>query len=579
MKFQPGVLIRLRLHTTNVSPWGFILALSLTGIGFGDLPAAWKKLPLTLGDPEARRILALADSNATILIGTAHGLYRFSQKDETSRRVLSLPGSQSKVNFLYYIERGVFAAMDAGLFFSFDDGQTWKRIFYSADATIRQCLAVLVDGDTIYLGTTRGLFHKNFSDPSWQDSPWQKERKWLPEEIITSLASDDEYVYIGTDRKLYRIWKQRDEIQQVFSLLDKEGENEIPTAGESPDVLASSQIKQLQVAFRESPRLYLATTRGIFESVNQGRSWTRWNSDSLPFEALTSFLVVQDDAASAGVFVSTTQGVFQYDQDNQRWLPLYKGMETYKVNFLTQGPDQTIYVATDRGVFFMVRLASFAHHLGEANHPERVTSVARKESKGLLVSGTGTELNNSVPVPAPDYAVLEDHFHHEPSIHEVQEMAVHYAEVHPDKIQGWRKKAQSRALLPTVSVGLDRSATELLHWDTGANPDNLLKGRDFLDWDVSLTWDLGDFIWNPDQTSIDSRSKLMVELREDILDQITRLYFERRRLQFELLAAPLEPQDKIDKEMRLEELTALIDALTGGEFSRRMGLGTEDRRP
>ena len=82
-----------------------------------------------------------------------------------------------------------------------------------------------------------------------------------------------------------------------------------------------------------------------------------------------------------------------------------------------------------------------------------------------------------------------------------------------------------------------------------------------------MSWDLGDLIWNPDQTSIDSRSKLMVELRDDILDQITRLYFERRRLQMELMTPPAEPQSKLDKEMRVEELTALIDALTGGEFS------------
>ena len=84
-------------------------------------------------------------------------------------------------------------------------------------------------------------------------------------------------------------------------------------------------------------------------------------------------------------------------------------------------------------------------------------------------------------------------------------------------------------------------------------------------------------IWNPDQTSIDSRSKLMVELREDVLDQITRLYFERRRVQQELTQAKsnevsgnLDRELKSEKEMRLEELTALIDALTGGGFSRKM---------
>jgi len=82
-----------------------------------------------------------------------------------------------------------------------------------------------------------------------------------------------------------------------------------------------------------------------------------------------------------------------------------------------------------------------------------------------------------------------------------------------------------------------------------------------------LSWDLGDLIWSTDQTTIDSRSKLMVELREDVLDQVTRLYFERRRLQAELAADALEPAVEFDKQLRVEELTALLDAFTGGKFS------------
>ena len=72
-----------------------------------------------------------------------------------------------------------------------------------------------------------------------------------------------------------------------------------------------------------------------------------------------------------------------------------------------------------------------------------------------------------------------------------------------------------------------------------------------------------------DQTTIDSRSKLMVELREDILDQVTRLYFERRRLQLELRNdLSIEPPVKIEKQLRLAELTALIDSYTGGQFGK-----------
>ncbi|MDP1852882.1 MAG: hypothetical protein Q8L26_01545 [Candidatus Omnitrophota bacterium] len=64
----------------------------------------------------------------------------------------------------------------------------------------------------------------------------------------------------------------------------------------------------------------------------------------------------------------------------------------------------------------------------------------------------------------------------------------------------------------------------------------------------------------------------MVELRDDILNEVTRLYYERRRLQAEIfLSPPDEPRIKIEKELRLQELTASIDGLTGGYLSGQLG--------
>jgi hypothetical protein len=61
----------------------------------------------------------------------------------------------------------------------------------------------------------------------------------------------------------------------------------------------------------------------------------------------------------------------------------------------------------------------------------------------------------------------------------------------------------------------------------------------------------------------------MVELREEILDQVTRLYFERRRLQVEMMnAQPAALKETWEQQLRIDELTALIDGFTGGQFSR-----------
>ena len=130
---------------------------------------------------------------------------------------------------------------------------------------------------------------------------------------------------------------------------------------------------------------------------------------------------------------------------------------------------------------------------------------------------------------------------------------------------------REKALLPNVSVGLDRYITDYWHWDSGTSPDTLQKGKDAIAWDITMTWDMSELIWTNDQTAIDSRSKLMVELRDDILNEVTRIYFERRRLQIELFTLP--PQDLklgLEKELRLQELTADLDAMTGGYFSSEL---------
>ena len=77
-------------------------------------------------------------------------------------------------------------------------------------------------------------------------------------------------------------------------------------------------------------------------------------------------------------------------------------------------------------------------------------------------------------------------------------------------------------------------------------------------------------IWNPDQTSIDARSRLLVQLRQDLLEEVTRIYFERERLLAEFNGQPTsDPVLRKERSIRVEELTAYLDAMTGGWFSRQ----------
>ena len=152
-------------------------------------------------------------------------------------------------------------------------------------------------------------------------------------------------------------------------------------------------------------------------------------------------------------------------------------------------------------------------------------------------------------------------------------MAIDYAEVSPEKIRRWRSGARWKALLPRLSLGFGESRDDKLEIYTSSTRSYHYAAPKEVDsgWDVDLIWDLSDLVWNDAQTNIDVRSKLMVQLRDEILEEVTRLYFERKKLLAEMAGADAADDPKLrEKSLRVEELTAHIDALTGGRFSESL---------
>lgn len=168
--------------------------------------------------------------------------------------------------------------------------------------------------------------------------------------------------------------------------------------------------------------------------------------------------------------------------------------------------------------------------------------------------------------------VYSDEYANEPSIQELQREAIRYAEVSPDKIKNWRRQASMKALLPEVSMGYDRDKGNTVDAYSYGGKTTYTIGPDdeSYGWDFSLKWDLGDLIYNDDQTSIDCRSKLMVQLRNDILEELNNAYFERKRLNSQISTITEKSSPAYaEKALRVEELTAKIDGLTGGYLSSK----------
>lgn len=539
------------------------LLVMFTGLGFSQNSFVWDKNGQGIYESDIQELLIDPMDDASIYAGTSKALYKSINRGKSYRMVLRLSGEAKGVNDIYISTDHpeiVYAATDAGLYESLDRGNTWERIYFSSDAGPRQCLSVIRYGDVIYLGAQKGLFYKGH-----QDAQWRQIKEGLKDEPVYHIAFDDYFLYLATGRAVFSLEKQTRKLQKIFSF----GIGKDLDANNALDQILTDRsgqsIRFVEASDLQRPYIFIATTQGIYFSFDDGENWELLPTRNLALGDLTSLLVLESEIISEEsclesplkclkLMVGTRKGVFFLNDG--KWMSIYKGMETNEINCLTKDAQGAVYAATNKGIFYLPV-------------KEALPSFNKVQSEQMTT--------------VPEFQIGSENwpkFDHDPSINEVHQMAIDYAEVSHEKIKIWRRQARQKAWLPGLKIGVDgdrdwsRSDSLWGSYSGGGQhyigPDDKTYGEDF-GWDASFSWDLSDLVWSTDQTTIDSRSKMMVELRGDLLNEITRLYFERRRNQIELaLNNTTDWRLRIEGEMRITELTALIDALTGGEFSKKI---------
>lgn len=170
-----------------------------------------------------------------------------------------------------------------------------------------------------------------------------------------------------------------------------------------------------------------------------------------------------------------------------------------------------------------------------------------------------------------DVQRLLDSFGDEPTVHELMSAAAREAELRPDRLRSWMSRARLAALAPRVSFGIDRNVgrDESLDLADGGRD---LSTDDDLGWKAEASWELSRLVFSPDEMRVAREGLRLTELRQEVQTHVVQLYFERRRLQVQRAMArrsgPEDPLSELDREVRIREIEANLDALSGGAFSR-----------
>ena len=176
-------------------------------------------------------------------------------------------------------------------------------------------------------------------------------------------------------------------------------------------------------------------------------------------------------------------------------------------------------------------------------------------------------------------------FDGEPSIQEVQQMAMQYTHTHRDQVEKWLWASKNSAWLPELKLRYyyqDQFGQDFDYVDGGAI--DLQQGDTDVRWQayVEVRWRLDDLVMSTEwgaQTQwasirVISETQDVVKLRDKVLSEVTRVYFDRRRLQVDMLLNPTKDLDgRVEIQLRLMELTAELDAYTGGAFSSAVARG------
>jgi len=435
----------------------------------------------------------------------------------------------------------IFAITDRNVFMGNLTDRSWRVMYKDPE---KKPLAFAVhpeDPNRWFLGTHKGLWETENAGKTWSRS--QAFHGSSPMPLILFF---EKRLFVATENALF-LSLAGGPARQVFALPATEGGPLEISSGDAPADAPSYLFKiHDMVASKRSPQtLFLATARGVFQSDDNGYRWS-----PLPQSGLQSTVVLQlaDSEKQGLLYAATPRGIYAYDARAQKWSGLFEGLARNSAQSVAVLNEEKLLAITGEG-FVQYPLGPFTPEAG----PALALYQPPEETLGLFKELLSLE----------------------PSAREVHKRVIQYADVANGKIKRWHAGSRLAALLPSLSFSKSFSRSATIDIDRGGTNDAdeyIIGPADSSKGGYrTLSWDFGDMIYSSDQTSIDSREKLMVELRNDLLSEATRIYYERRRLQIDLVfTPPLSEQERLENLLRLDELTALLDGMTDGFFSKRL---------
>jgi hypothetical protein len=342
--------------------------------------------------------------------------------------------------------------------------------------------------------------------------------------------------------------------------------------------LGHSHIQEILFDPTEPKRIYIATNRSFFVSNNQGQSFLKRWSITTGNVGITSLTILNTRptsavlATSSGLYISSTM------QNFSRLISA--GIGNPQITYVTSNMAEPtwIYVISENGVFI-------SRNKGK-NFTQMREGMLASEIRYLLVSP-----HDSTQVwAATDYGVLlwsriiggkitsaqwhrfQRDLKREPTPWMVSNAALRFMSINQD-LDNVHQRSYWSGWLPRLNtitrLYLDKRDT-LIMLPNKNQPIQLTEGRAFL-FEVNMSWNLESLIASREQVNVYRDTRAIRDTKHRLMRQVLRLYHARRRLMLQLFVSPPRTLPLyLRMQLRLQEITAQLDGMTGGYLARRI---------
>ena len=542
-----------------------------------------------LYQPRQRVVKTIGIYKDQIFIGTGSGV--LVSKDEGkiwqdfgTNQLLKGSNGLSSINWIYIDEKNnkIYIATNFGVYYSGLNKPDWQKLFESTKTGSKNITSLSEDND--------------FSDEEIDSSGSEDEDDYLTSGQTNSIVVDDDQFYISTndgfwicDKDLENEPKRLNQglepnnisgnYEVFFSLKIN---NELFLAASNGIYLLNNETlgwQKISEGIQELPdgrinarylyldneqNLWVACGSGVYKSPDKGKSWKntsngiRKNADG--FQGAFYFY-----ESNGTLYAATENGIYSFNREKDAWDDLTGGIRTKEstknVYWLTELKGR-IYAATDEGLFVL-----------QKTDQEKANIVQQKQNNTLVLKGK----------IQTNFATLNEL---EPSVIEVQKQALKFSSLPTtNDYKRYRLQARMRNLVPRLGVDLNSTGTNTNYFqsDKGISTDITLNndfnagktmryqhdGKAFKQ--LSVLWNTDQFVYDDEIRYILNQARLTANIKENLLDDVTRIYFQRRRLQLEnLISPPNDETSKLSVDLQIAELTGQLDSRTGGWFTKEI---------